>query len=122
MRMDSENKEFQGFDTSDIDPLVFVESEEQPELRDAVLNIPRPLREEETVGPIKTRAEIVAEELSRGSVATEWVPSDEEETKSNNLNKSEIVNNLYQGVFKGILFILPLAVIFIAISYASSQL
>ena len=117
--MESENKEFKGFSDEDLDPLVFAESNDDPELRKAALSIPRPVRDEDFSGPKKSRVELILEN-EKDEASQEWVPA--EENPSSQKKRSLLTKNLYEYVGKFVLFLIPIGLIFVFLSYSSSRL
>lgn len=118
--MESRNNEFQGFQDEDLDPLVFVENKDNPELREDALAIPRPTRDENYIGPKKSRSEILAERYAEEQTSTEWVPTLAEENPS--LEKKPVLELVYNNIGKVILFAIPMGIIFFFINYAATQL
>jgi hypothetical protein len=102
------------FGGDDLDPIIFVNSGDTPELRDAALSLPRPMAEEgEYAGPKISRKEILEEKLnSKREDSKEWVPNLEEN------NASIIANKAAEYVGRIILGLIPLSLagIFILIS------
>lgn len=118
--MESKNSKFDGFHDEELDPIVFAESEDIPELRESALAIPRPTRDEEHSGPKRSRAELLKNNIEE-LPSSEWVPADtgsgaEMETRENNLEK------FYQAFGKAILFLIPIGIISVFILYASTAL
>jgi hypothetical protein len=102
------------FGGDDLDPIIFVNSEDTPELRDAALSIQRPMAEEgEYSGPKISRKEILEEKLnSKLEDSREWVPNLEENDTSIVANKvAEYVGRIIIGLIP-----ISLAGIFILIS------
>lgn len=73
-----ENKELDPrgpFGDGDLDPIIFVESNDTPEMRDAVRNIPRPQSDDSYVGPKIGRREKLEDTLNqKEDDVEEWVP------------------------------------------------
>ncbi len=117
--MESKNNEFQGFHDEDLDPLVFVETEDNPELRAEALAIPRPIRDDSYIGPKKSRAELLLEQEQQEDLR-EWVPA--EDTPNRKKMQSSILQSTYENLGKVIFFIIPIGTILVFLYYASTQL
>jgi hypothetical protein len=117
--MESKNNKFDGFHNEELDPIVFAEAVDSPELRTAALSIPRPLRDEENLGPKKSRAELLVEQPGEDR-SEEWVPLENE--KPQDLSAKNKVEMLYQIFGKVILFALPIGIIGGFLFYAASSL
>lgn len=116
--MDSKNNDFKGFENEDLDPLVFVETNDSPELRAEALVIPRPVRDEDYEGPKKSRVELITDDAEE--IAYEWVPT-KEEFKSSRQGES-LLQLVYSNLGKAILFVIPIGLIAGFLYYASVQL
>lgn len=116
--MDSKNNDFKGFENEDLDPLVFVETNDSPELRAEALAIPRPVRDEHYEGPKKSRVELITDNSEQ--IAYEWVPT-KEEFRSSHQGQS-LLQLVYNNLGKVILFVIPIGLITGFLYYASIQL
>lgn len=112
------NKEKGPFGGDDLDPIVFVNSGDTPELREAVNAIPRPSPENESAyTPKISRREILEESHKESEESSEeWVPNLETNNLAFALNKSvEYAGRL-------ILALLPIALVAVFILYSAGIL
>jgi hypothetical protein len=115
-----ENRELNSrgpFGDDDLDPIIFVESNDTPEMRDAVRNIPRPQSDESYMGPKIGRRERLEDSLNQeeDEDATEWVPDLEVSATA------KIANAALEIVGKLILAAIPLSLAALFILYSVSE-
>jgi hypothetical protein len=99
------NKEKGPFGGDDLDPIVFVNSDDTPELRDAALLIPRPMADEDGYsGPKISRKELMEEKLkSKVDDNKEWVPNLEED------HNAILANRILEYTGRIIIGLIPLS-------------
>lgn len=112
---DESESPFAGDNSAPVDPLIFVESDEAPELR--ATNIFRP-RADDTAPQPAQPAPYFVEDASDNS-RKQWVPSGNAPDGS----ESEIIENtstVVQGILRALLFLAPLTVIAVSFFIALS--
>jgi hypothetical protein len=114
-----ENKELDPrgpFGDDDLDPIIFVESKDTPEMRDAVRNIPRPQSDDSYLGPKIGRREKLQDSLNQEEEdAEEWVP-DLEVSET-----AKIANKALEFIGRLILAAIPISLAALFIMYSVSQ-
>jgi hypothetical protein len=99
----------------DLDPIVFAEPNDSPELRAEALLLPRPRADEKAKGPKVSRKELLENSYSDEAPQNDWIPG--EPMKVNNpipKNYSEVIGKILLGF-------LPIGIIVVFFLYASTQ-
>jgi hypothetical protein len=100
----------------DLDPIVFVDSGDSPELRASAASIPRDFASEEARGPQISRREKLETSYVEEKTPSEWVPGEQGQ-------KPEASPNKYLEIIgKVLLAMLPIGIITGFMVYASTQI